>query len=137
MGKTARTSMILSLDAGLELLAAVGSAEAQDNPCQGKAEHRLQEYGLTRSDPNDVEWIERRSGHRQDGPVASYHMWSTPKELCRRQPGDRYDQRVLHHHRVHPGRLQRRGRRFVLTGCRDRQNCRGALFRMDDKRQAI
>jgi hypothetical protein len=74
--------IVLGLGAGLGLFAAAGSAEAQDNPCQGKAEHRLQEYGLTMSDLNDVEWIAQRSGRRQEGPVVSYHMWSTPKSCA-------------------------------------------------------
>jgi len=79
MSKIAKTMMILGLGAGFGLFAAAGSAVAQDNPCQARAEHRLQEYGLTMSDLNNVEWIMQRSGRQQDGPVVSYHMWSTPK----------------------------------------------------------
>ncbi len=82
MTKIAKTMMLLGLGAALGLVMAAGSAEAQDNPCQGKAEHRLQEYGLTMGDLNDVEWIMQRSGRRQDGPVVSYHMWSTPKSCA-------------------------------------------------------
>jgi hypothetical protein len=79
MSKLAKTMMILGLGAGFGLFTAAGSAVAQDNPCQARAEHRLQEYGLTMSDLNDVEWIMLRSGRQHDGPVVSYHMWSTPK----------------------------------------------------------
>jgi hypothetical protein len=79
MTKIAKSMMILGLGAGFGLLTAAGSAVAQNNPCQGIAEHRLQEYGLTIRDLNDVEWIMQRSGRQQDGPIVSYHMWSTPK----------------------------------------------------------
>jgi hypothetical protein len=79
MTKIAKSMMILGLGAAFSLFAAADSAVAQDNPCQGKAEHRLQEYGLTMGDLNDVEWIMQRSGRQQDGPIVSYHMWSTPK----------------------------------------------------------
>jgi hypothetical protein len=79
MSKLAKTVMLLGLGAVFGLFAAAGSAVAQDNPCQERAEYRLQEYGLTMSDLNNVEWIMQRSGLQHDGPVVSYHMWSTPK----------------------------------------------------------
>jgi hypothetical protein len=70
---------MLGASAAFGLLAATGSVSAQENPCHGVAEHRLQEYGLTVSDLTDIEWIAQRSGLQHDGPVVSYHMWSLPK----------------------------------------------------------
>jgi hypothetical protein len=79
MSKTSNTVMGMAFCAAAGLLAASGSARAQDNPCQGTAEHRLQEYGLTLGDLTNVEWMAQRSGFRQEGPIVSYNMWSQPK----------------------------------------------------------
>jgi hypothetical protein len=78
MNKTAKMTM-LCLGTAFGLVAASGPVWAQNNPCQGMAEHRLQEYGLTMNDLTNVEWIAQRSGFHQDGPIVSYHMWSQPK----------------------------------------------------------
>jgi hypothetical protein len=77
MSKIATITM-LCLGTAFGLLAATGPVGAQDNPCQGTAQHRLQEYGLTMGGLTNVEWIALRSGHLQDGPIVSYHMWSQP-----------------------------------------------------------
>jgi hypothetical protein len=79
MGKAKSIVLGSTFGALVALFATSQSAWAQENPCQGVVEHRLQEYGLTMSDLNDVEWLAQGSGRHQDGPVVSYHMWSVPK----------------------------------------------------------
>jgi len=81
MSKIAKITT-LCLGTAFGLLAVTGPVEAQDNPCQGAAERRLQEYGLTMGDLTNVEWMALRSGHLQDGPIVSYHMWSQPSNCA-------------------------------------------------------
>jgi len=70
---------MLGAGAAFGLLVATASVSAQESPCRGVVEHRLQEYGLTMGDLTEIEWIAQRSGRQHQGPVVSYHMWSLPK----------------------------------------------------------
>ncbi len=79
MTKGKSIALGVTFGAMVALFASSQSAKAQENQCQGAAEHRLEEYGLTMGDLTEVEWIAQRSGRHQDGPVVSYHMWSLPK----------------------------------------------------------
>jgi hypothetical protein len=81
MSRNTKITM-LCVGTAFGILAATGSVWAQDNPCQATAERRLQEYGLTMGDLTNVEWMALRSGHLQDGPIVSYHMWSQPSSCA-------------------------------------------------------